>query len=548
MPPGAPDPTVELDELHRHRRRRQRHRHPVAHPGRHPAAPGNGLPARRARPSGRTTGTTWWPSSTSCASPATASRCWPRRAGETDTATVLFDVGPYGDVWLANAERLGVDLSSIDVLFVSHWHWDHTRRDTRRRRRHRRGARPCRPAAAPRRRTPGPTRPARDAHALGTFAMLPAGAHLRGDRGGGRADRHRTRTSTPWPAASSSSSGDIPRTTATRPASQGTTPGVADGAPQTRRSTTSASSRPACAAGEPPSSPRAPTPASSTSASRPCRLLPEQPIDLLLGGYHLAGAAVEDRIGPTVAGPRRPRRTADRLARSLHRLARRERPRRGVRPLRLRPLRRRDPLRPPRTPCAGRGPARGDAPPDGVREASVAVRGTEPSARRPRWAGTWRSATCWPRAAVNPVPWARSQMAFTLAFHIILVPLGVSWAFMTLIANYRGAQARRRRRPAARPAVVEVHGGHVRRRRGDRHGAELRVRAALAAVHGPVGRGVRRAVRRSRGSSSSPRRSSSRSTSSAGGGCARGRTSGPASRSCSPASSARCRWSPPTPG
>jgi len=41
-------------------------------------------------------------------------------------------------------------------------------------------------------------------------------------------------------------------------------------------------------------------------------------------------------------------------------------------------------------------------------------------------------------ASVDPVPWARSQMAFTLAFHIILVPLGVSWALMTLIANYRG--------------------------------------------------------------------------------------------------------------
>jgi cytochrome d ubiquinol oxidase subunit I len=40
--------------------------------------------------------------------------------------------------------------------------------------------------------------------------------------------------------------------------------------------------------------------------------------------------------------------------------------------------------------------------------------------------------------AVNPVPWARGQMAFTLATHIILVPLGVSWAFMALIANYRG--------------------------------------------------------------------------------------------------------------
>ena len=39
--------------------------------------------------------------------------------------------------------------------------------------------------------------------------------------------------------------------------------------------------------------------------------------------------------------------------------------------------------------------------------------------------------------AVDPVPWARAQMAFTLAFHIILVPLGVSWSVMTLIANYR---------------------------------------------------------------------------------------------------------------
>ena len=40
--------------------------------------------------------------------------------------------------------------------------------------------------------------------------------------------------------------------------------------------------------------------------------------------------------------------------------------------------------------------------------------------------------------AVDPVPWARAQMAFTLGFHIILVPLGVSWAFMALVANHRG--------------------------------------------------------------------------------------------------------------
>jgi cytochrome d ubiquinol oxidase subunit I len=47
-------------------------------------------------------------------------------------------------------------------------------------------------------------------------------------------------------------------------------------------------------------------------------------------------------------------------------------------------------------------------------------------------------------AAVDPVPWARAQMAFTLMFHIILVPLGVSWAFMTLIANYRAIKHRDR--------------------------------------------------------------------------------------------------------
>jgi 7,8-dihydropterin-6-yl-methyl-4-(beta-D-ribofuranosyl)aminobenzene 5'-phosphate synthase len=40
--------------------------------------------------------------------------------------TVLFDVGPYGDVWLDNAERLGIELASIEVLFLSHWHADHS--------------------------------------------------------------------------------------------------------------------------------------------------------------------------------------------------------------------------------------------------------------------------------------------------------------------------------------------------------------------------------------------------------------------------------------
>lgn len=43
-----------------------------------------------------------------------------------DVRRVLFDVGPYADVWLANAERLAVDLASIEAVFLSHWHSDHS--------------------------------------------------------------------------------------------------------------------------------------------------------------------------------------------------------------------------------------------------------------------------------------------------------------------------------------------------------------------------------------------------------------------------------------
>jgi 7,8-dihydropterin-6-yl-methyl-4-(beta-D-ribofuranosyl)aminobenzene 5'-phosphate synthase len=47
------------------------------------------------------------------------------RVGD-ESHTVLFDVGPYGDVWIENAERLAIDLSSIDAVFLSHWHADHS--------------------------------------------------------------------------------------------------------------------------------------------------------------------------------------------------------------------------------------------------------------------------------------------------------------------------------------------------------------------------------------------------------------------------------------
>ena len=40
--------------------------------------------------------------------------------------SVLFDVGPSADVWLENARRLGVRLSSIEAVCLSHWHTDHS--------------------------------------------------------------------------------------------------------------------------------------------------------------------------------------------------------------------------------------------------------------------------------------------------------------------------------------------------------------------------------------------------------------------------------------
>jgi len=39
---------------------------------------------------------------------------------------VLFDVGPYADLWLANAARLDIDLAGIECVFLSHWHFDHS--------------------------------------------------------------------------------------------------------------------------------------------------------------------------------------------------------------------------------------------------------------------------------------------------------------------------------------------------------------------------------------------------------------------------------------
>ncbi len=120
---------------------------------------------------------------------------------------------------------------------------------------------------------------------------------------------------------------------------------------------------------------------------------------------------------------------------------------------------------------------------------------------------------------------ARSQMAFTLGFHIILASLGVALPFMMLVANYRGL---RRNDPDALKLA-------------QRWSKAVAVTFAVGAVTGTVlsfefgllwpaftGRfgqvfGVLFAIE---GLFFFPRRSSSRSTSSAGSTSRRGPTSG----------------------
>lgn len=40
--------------------------------------------------------------------------------------SVLFDTGPEEEGWERNAKRLGVDISVIDLIHLSHWHRDHS--------------------------------------------------------------------------------------------------------------------------------------------------------------------------------------------------------------------------------------------------------------------------------------------------------------------------------------------------------------------------------------------------------------------------------------
>ena len=44
---------------------------------------------------------------------------------EADGQNLLFDVG-YSDIFLRNAIKMGIDLSCVDTLVLSHSHLDHT--------------------------------------------------------------------------------------------------------------------------------------------------------------------------------------------------------------------------------------------------------------------------------------------------------------------------------------------------------------------------------------------------------------------------------------
>jgi 7,8-dihydropterin-6-yl-methyl-4-(beta-D-ribofuranosyl)aminobenzene 5'-phosphate synthase len=39
--------------------------------------------------------------------------------------TILFDTGGDGRVLLSNMNRMGIDASMVDIVFLSHKHWDH---------------------------------------------------------------------------------------------------------------------------------------------------------------------------------------------------------------------------------------------------------------------------------------------------------------------------------------------------------------------------------------------------------------------------------------
>ena len=90
---------------------------------------------------------------------------------------------------------------------------------------------------------------------------------------------------------------------------------------------------------------------------------------------------------------------------------------------------------------------------------------------------------------------ARSQMAFTLGFHIVLASIGVGFPAVILDRELSGAEARRRRRAWPRAALVEGGGCHLRGRGDHRDRAVVRAGSPVAGVHAPLRRCLRAGLR-----------------------------------------------------
>lgn len=221
-------------------------------------------------------------------------------SGRRDGAehTVLFDVGPSAEVWLDNARRLAVDLAAIETIFLSHWHFDHS------------GGLPGVVAAvADARRAAGRRAPVVDLHPdrpdqrgvlvpSGDIELLPPEPTFEAiAAAGGDVRLHRDEHAV---GELFLGSGEIPRLTAyeTGLAGHHTFRG-ADCAPDPL--ILDERSLAAEVRGRGVAVLSACSHAGVVNASLEARrAFGDRPIDLILGGFHLAGRKMEERIGETV--------------------------------------------------------------------------------------------------------------------------------------------------------------------------------------------------------------------------------------------------------
>jgi 7,8-dihydropterin-6-yl-methyl-4-(beta-D-ribofuranosyl)aminobenzene 5'-phosphate synthase len=220
------------------------------------------------------------------------------RRGE-DRHSMLFDVGPYADLWLDNARRLGMDLSTIEHIFLSHWHFDHS------------GGFPQVVAAIGRARTAaGLPRPIVDLHPdrpdqrgilapSGVMLMLPQEPTFEAI---GQSGAEIVTSDEPHPICGGFffGSGAIDRVTSyeTGLASHHTFRGE-DGKPDPLIMDERFVA--ACVPGRGVTVLSACSHAGIVNACLGAKKhFPDTPIDVVIGGYHLAGKAMEARIKPTV--------------------------------------------------------------------------------------------------------------------------------------------------------------------------------------------------------------------------------------------------------